>query len=294
MIDTSVMRRFNQSYVRRVGALEDSFLGSGMPYGTARLLHEIGQESPTTVQALRARLGLDSGYVSRVLRSLEKDAYVSVEPDPADGRRRVVRLTAAGQAKWDDLEQRSEDRARTLLDPLTVRQRSRLNEALATADLLVRAATVTLERVDPADPMAREAMRRYFDEMAERFEDGFEAGFSEEDDATLRAPDGVFVVAVSDGRPVAGGGVRTYDGGGEVTAEIKRMWVADDWRGAGLGSRLLRHLESESRRLGHDVVRLDTNKVLPEAIALYERTGYEPIERYNDNPYPTHFYRKAL
>lgn len=292
-VDTSVMRRFNLSYVRRVGALEESFLGSGMPYGTARLLHEIGVgPGALTVQTLRTRLGLDSGYVSRILRSLEKSGYVTVSPDPADGRRRVVGLTEAGRARWDDLERRSEERAHLLLDPLTSRQRERLNAALATADLLVRAATVSIETVDPAAPMAAAAVARYVAEVDARFvETGFDPGpAGSSDDGSLRPPHGVFVVAVSDGAPVAAGGVREYRG----AAEIKRMWVDPSWRGAGLGSRLLRHLEAEARGLGHTEVRLDTHELLDEAITLYERAGYRRIERYNDNPYPTHFYAKAL
>jgi len=150
---------------------------------------------------------------------------------------------------------------------------------------------VPFETVDPASAHAREAMARYFAELDERFPDGFDPGpHTDEDDATLRAPVGAFVVAVSDGRPVAGGGVRAYDG----TAEIKRMWVDGEWRGAGLGSRLLRHLEEIARGLGHDAVRLDTNETLRDAIAMYERAGYTRIDRYNDNPYATHFFRKDL
>lgn len=293
------MRKFNMSYVRRVGALEDSFLGSGLPYGTARILYEIGlaaqpissaADPATTVQEIRTRLGgLDSGYVSRMLRTLESKGYVATERDPADGRRRLVRLTEDGFKQWDDLERRSEEHARLLLDPLTPRQRDRLNEALATADLLVRAATITLERVDPSDPMAQEAMGRYFAEIGDRF--GFtvgDEGFG--DDPTLRPPNGAFFIAASDGAPVASGAVREFDG----TAEIKRMWVDPAWRGAGLGARLLRHLEAEALRLGHRVVRLDTRDVLSEAIGMYERAGYQRIDRYNDNPHATHFFRKEL
>ncbi|SDK94957.1 transcriptional regulator, MarR family with acetyltransferase activity [Nocardioides sp. YR527] len=283
------MRKFNMSYVRRVGALEDSFLGSGLPYGTARILYEIGLGAGT-VQELRIRLGgLDSGYVSRMLRTLETKGYVTVKPDPADGRRRLVELTEDGLKQWDDLERRSEERAHQLLDPLTPRQRDRLNEALATADLLVRAATITIEQVDPRDPMAQEAMGHYFAEIGDRF--GFtvgDEGFG--DDPSLRPPHGAFFVAASDGAPVACGGVREFDG----TGEIKRMWVDPAWRGAGLGSRLLRHLEAEALRLGHTVVRLDTRDVLSEAIGVYERAGYERIDRYNDNPHATHFFRKEL
>ena len=159
------------------------------------------------------------------------------------------------------------------------------------ADLLVRAATVSIETVDPASAAAREAVARYYAELDERFPQGFVPDpQTEEDDDSLRAPAGAFVVAVSDGRPIAGGGVRTYD----EAAEIKRMWVDGDWRGAGLGSRLLRRLEDLARELGHAVVRLDTNETLGDAIAMYERSGYARIERYNDNPYATHFFSKPL
>ncbi len=293
-VDTSVMRAFNRSYVRRVGALEESFLGSGLPYGHARLLHEISLgaqvDGAITVQELRIRLGdLDSGYVSRILRALENNGYVTVRPDPSDGRRRQVDLTDAGQSAAEDLDKRSEERAHQLLDPLTQRQRDRLNEALATADILVRAATITIERVDPRDPVAQEAMGHYFAEIGDRF--GFtvgDEGFG--DDPSLRPPHGAFFVAASDGAPVASGAVREFGG----TGEIKRMWVDPSWRGAGLGSRLLRHLEAEALRLGHQVVRLDTRDVLSEAISMYERAGYERIDRYNDNPHATHFFRKSL
>jgi GNAT superfamily N-acetyltransferase len=150
---------------------------------------------------------------------------------------------------------------------------------------------VAFETVDPASAHAREAMRRYFAELDERFRQGFDPGpRTGEDDDTLRAPVGAFVVAVSDGRPIAGGGVRVY---GDA-AEIKRMWVDRAQRGAGLGSRLLRHLEDVARGLGHTVVRLDTNETLVDAIAMYERAGYSRIDRYNDNPYATHFFEKRL
>jgi len=289
----TVVRRFNRSYTQRIGALEDSFLGMGLPLGTARLLFEIGAE-PATVHDLRARLGLDSGYLSRLLRQLEQESLVTLTPDPADRRRRRVELTPAGRAAWDDLEHRSEERARQLVDPLTPRQQARLAEALATADLLVRAATVSLEAVDPVSAQAQQAMTAYFRELDARFPDGFDAGSQSSKDAELlRPPQGTFVVAVSDGAPVACGGVQTIDG--DVTyGEIKRMWVHDDWRGAGLGSRLLRHLEGVARELGHRVVRLDTNDALVEAIALYQRAGYTEIERYNDNPYARHFFEKRL
>lgn len=289
-----VVRRFNRSYTQRVGALDESFLGLGMPLGTARLLYEIGVGPGTTTQDLRTRLGLDSGYLSRLLRRLESDGLVSVEPDPADRRRRTVGLTDDGRRAWDELERRSAERAHGLVEPLTARQRARLAAALAEADLLVRAATIELETVAPTTDLARRAVEAYFAEVGARIGDSgtFDAAAAHtEDAARLVAPRGAFVVATSAGRPVACGGVQTLEPG---VGEIKRMWVDDAWRGAGLGSRLLRHLEQVARELGHTALRLDTNGVLTEAIAMYDRSGYRRVERYNENPHATHFFAKDL
>jgi DNA-binding MarR family transcriptional regulator/GNAT superfamily N-acetyltransferase len=290
MVDaaTAVLRRFNRTYTQRIGALEESFLGTGRPLGPSRLLFEVADGA--TVRELRDRLGLDSGYLSRLLRSLESDGLVEVRPDAADRRRRCVRLTRRGRAARRRLDDRSEELARNLVAPLSPRQRERLSDALATADLLVRAATVRLEETAPTDPRAVRAMAAYFAEIGERF--GFEPGDAwQEDAASMAAPDGFFVVATSDGRPVACGGVQTLPDG---AAEIKRMWVHDGWRGAGLGARLLRHLEDLAHARGHGVVRLDTNDTLTEAVAMYQRAGYRAIGPYNENPWARCWFEKAL
>lgn len=281
-LDTGTLRRFNRTYTQRIGVLADSYLDTGLPLGASRLLFEIGPGG-ATVRELRERLGLDSGYLTRLLRRLRDRDLVEVCADPGDRRRRLVALTPAGARTWRDLEDRSEDVARRLIEPLTPRQRDRLTEALATADLLVRAATVQLREVDPTDPVALDAVGRYVAELDRRFPHGFDPGEPDHD--------GRFVVASSDGRPVAYGGVRSLS---DDTGEIKRMWVHDAWRGAGLGSRMLRELEDLARRLGHARVVLDTNRTLVEAVAMYERAGYTAIDRYNDNPYAEAWFEKAV
>jgi DNA-binding MarR family transcriptional regulator/GNAT superfamily N-acetyltransferase len=289
MEPTAVLRRFNRTYTQRIGALDESFLGTGRPLGQSRLLFEIG-DSGATVRELRDRLGLDSGYLSRMLRSLEADAQVVVTADVEDRRVRRVSLTKRGRSALRRLDERSERLARDLVEPLSARQRERLTDALATADLLVRAATVRFDETDPTDVRAVEAMSAYFAEIGRRF--GFEPGDAWTEDAgAMRAPNGFFVVAVSDGMPVACGGVQRLPDG---AAEIKRMWVHDGWRGAGLGARLLRHLEDLARERGHTVVRLDTNDTLTEAIAMYERAEYRPIPRYNDNEWARCWFEKSL
>ncbi|MCU1392020.1 MAG: Transcriptional regulatory protein MarR [Ilumatobacteraceae bacterium] len=289
VVDT--VRRFNRAYTQRIGALDESFLGSGRPLGPSRLLFEIGLDGAAVLD-LRARLGLDSGYLSRLLRRLETEGSVTVISDPADARRRLARLTAKGRREWRRLEQRSEATARSLVDPLSPRHRDRLREALQTAERLVRAASATFDVVDPMDPAARSALARYYAELDARFTTGFDAVAALSDGgAAMRAPTGTFVVVRSSGEPIACGGAQRHD---RRSHEIKRMWVHPDFRGAGIGRRLLDDLEQRCTALGSRRVVLDTNSVLIEAIAMYERSGYTEIARYNDNPYAMRWFEKSL
>ena len=114
---TAVLRRFNRTYTQRIGALDESFLGTGRPLGPSRLLFEVGSTG-ASVRELRDRLGLDSGYLSRLLRYLERDGLVDVRPDPDDARRRRVTLTRRGRTAWRRLDDRSEELARTLVAEL--------------------------------------------------------------------------------------------------------------------------------------------------------------------------------
>src|SRR4051794_12382980 len=161
MTATEVLRRFNRTYTQRIGALDESFLGLGLPLGAARLVFEIG-EAGATARDLRTRLGLDSGHLARQLRRLEDDGLVRVAPDPGDRRRRTVRLTPKGRSLRRRLDDRSEQLAEKLVAPLTDRQRERLTSALATADLLVRAATVDIRSVHPGSAEAKGAVQSYF------------------------------------------------------------------------------------------------------------------------------------
>lgn len=154
-------------------------------------------------------------------------------------------------------------------------------------------ADVELAVVDAAAPEAQRAMTEYLAELARRLPGGFEAPTAF-DDAAVRfnPPHGVFVVGRGDaGAVVACGAVDLLD---DETAEIKRMWVSPTRRGSGLGKRLLSFLEDEARRAGRSVVVLDTNGTLAEAIAMYRSSGYVEVDRYNDNPYAEHWFRKDI
>lgn len=287
----ATLRRFNRSFTQRIGVLDESFLGSGRPLGPSRLLFEIGVDGAAVID-LRAHLGLDSGYLSRLLRQLEDDGLVEVRPDPSDRRRRIAMLTRRGRTELRTLDQRSDHLAQRLVAPLSARQQAELSAALSTAETLLRAATVTFDVVDPRSADALWAMTQYFDELDRRFPTGFDPGDTlVADAASMRTPEGAFLVAHSDGAPVGCGGVKAVDA---TSAEIKRMWVHPDMRGCGLGKRLLEELEHHASALGHRRVVLDTNATLLEAIAMYERAGYSAIERYNDNPYAGRWFAKDL
>jgi len=292
MVDDPVatLRRFNRSWSQRVGVLDESFLGSGRPLGPSRLLFEL-RGGGTSVRELRERMDLDSGYLSRLLRQLESEGLIAVTPDPGDARRRIATLTKRGVAAQQELDDRSDSLAHGLVDALSDRQRVRLAESLDQADRLIRAATVSLDLVDPASEHARTAVAAYFQELDETFEGGFDVAAGAADEQSLGGETGRFIVAVSNGAVVGCGGLQSLS---DDIGEIKRMWVHREWRGLGLAGRLLRRLEEESMALGHRVVRLDTNSSLAEALAMYRAAGYVEIPRYNDNPYPDHWFEKRF
>ena len=293
MVDAAVsqVRSFNRLVTQRVGALNDRYLARDRPLGEARLLWEIGVDG-CDVRRLRSRLDLDSGYLSRLLRSLETANLVRVGPNEDDKRVRTVRLTPAGRAERDLLERRSDELARSFLEPLSEPRRQRLVAAMAEVERLLTAALVEIDVVDPAHRDAQLCVREYFAELGRRFDMGFDPAFSipvELDE--LRPPAGLFLVAALRGEPVGCGALRFH---GDQPAELKRMWVAESARGLGIGRRLLDELERRAAAGGARVIRLETNGALTEAIGLYRSAGYREVDAFNAEPYAHHWFEKQL
>jgi GNAT superfamily N-acetyltransferase/DNA-binding MarR family transcriptional regulator len=285
------IRSFNRTVTQRIGALDDGFLSRDRPLGQARVLWEIGPDG-CDVRRLRSRLDLDSGYLSRLLRALEQDGLVAVEPSRADGRVRIARLTARGQDERAILDQRSDDAAVSLLRPLTLRQRTRLVTAMAEVERLLVASAVQVTECDPRQPDARSCLRAYFGELARRFDTGFDPARSiSADDDELTPPAGLLLVATLPGEPVGCGALKFHDGG---PAEVKRMWVSPAHRGLGLGRRILAELETRAAASGARALRLETNRALAEAIALYRDAGYREVAAFSDEPYAHHWFEKVL
>jgi DNA-binding MarR family transcriptional regulator/GNAT superfamily N-acetyltransferase len=285
------VRRFNRVVTARVGALNDRFLGRSMALGEARVLWEIGFEG-CEVRALRARLELDSGYLSRLLRSLEGAGLIRLVAADGDRRVRVARLTAAGRRERAALDRRSDELAQSLLGPLTGRQRERLANAMGEVERLLTAASVEIVSIDPEHPDARSCLAAYVAELNHRSSRGFDPTVG----ATalpheLRPPFGEFFVAYLHGEAVGCGGVKLH---ADAPAEIKRMWIAPSVRGLGLGRRLLARLEACALDGGALVAHIETSAVLGEALALYRSTGWLEVEPFNDEPFADHWLEKRL
>jgi len=281
----SQVRSFNRVTTQRIGALSEAFLSRDRPLGQARLLWEVGPEG-ADVRRLRSRLDLDSGYLSRLLRSLENDGLVVVEQSQADGRVRTAHLTGAGLAERAELDRRSDDVAASILGPLSASQRSRLVTAMAEVERLLVASMIQVSTCDPRHPDARWCLQSYFDELARRFDVGFDPARSiSADDEELTAP------ATLHGEPVGCGALKFHGG---APTEIKRMWIAPAARGLGLGRRLLNDLEAQAAAGGARVLRLETNRTLNEAIGLYRASGYREVDAFNDEPYADHWFEKTV
>jgi DNA-binding MarR family transcriptional regulator len=270
------VRSFNRTVTERIGALQDSYMASDRPLGADRVLWEIGDG--TDLRTLRTRLNLDSGYLSRLIGSLQREGLVETAPGE-DKRVRAVALTEAGRAERDALDRLSDALAESLLAPLSDSQRMRLVEAMGTVERLLTAGLVQIAAENPASADAQYCLREYYAELDARFEGGFEVGRS------LPSDDAVFLLARLRGEPVGCGAFKVAE------SSIKRMWISPAVRGLGLARRMLSELERYSET---GIARLETNRTLTEAIGLYRAAGYVEVEPFNDEPYAHHWFEKRL
>lgn len=294
--DIEQIRAFNRTVTRRLGVLNEKYLGRDRPLAESRLLFEIGPKG-APVRDLRARLGLDSGFVSRMLRSLERKRLATTTKRPGDdGRVRFARLTRSGVAELRRINSLSDDLALSMLTSLRDEQARRLVAAMSEVERLLRASSIEVKAADPLSDEAQRCLDQYFAEIASRFRGGFDR--DRDRDAAGAAPlqdfvppKGCLLIAWLVGEPIGCGAIRTLQPG---IGEIKRMWVSPKMRGLGVGRRLLGELEQVARKRKMRAVRLDTNESLGEAIHLYQAAGYRGIDRFNDNPYAHYWFEKTL
>jgi GNAT superfamily N-acetyltransferase len=163
---------------------------------------------------------------------------------------------------------------------------------MLTVERLLTATQVEIAPVDPAHPDAQRCMAAYFAELDRRADTGYDptAGISAEPHE-MRPPQGAFLLARLHGEAIGCGGIKLH---GTAPCEIKRMWIAGEARGLGLGRRLLAELERVAAQAGATVAHIETNRHLSEAISLYQSAGWVEVARFNDEPFADHWFEKRL
>jgi DNA-binding MarR family transcriptional regulator/GNAT superfamily N-acetyltransferase len=275
------LRRFNRVVTREIGALDTSYLGRGRPLGVARVLHLI-RPGGTDVAEIRSRLGLDTGLLSRTLRSLQGEGLIHLATDASDRRRRIVHLTPAGQAEWQVYENLGHAKAQHVLDRASPRQQAVIDAMDLIATVMLRD-EIDIRDADPDEAAAIHCLQAYYALLQTSIPD-ITSGMLTlplSDAPRYRPPHGAFLIAWSDDLPIGTVSLRPLEPG---IAEVKRLWVDPMARGQGLARRLMRAIEDRARNMGFSSVRLDTNSALTAAVALYRATGWVDIAPYTSPP----------
>lgn len=288
----AAVRRFNRFYTRRIGVLDEGHLRSPYSLGEVRVLYELafwhgvdGVE-PTATELAR-ELALDPGYLSRMLRGFEQRGLLARSPSPTDGRQSNLRLTAAGQAAFAELDTRARDDVATTLSALGDADQQRLLEAMRTVEAL-------LGRPLAGDARSRSSLLRpphagdfgwvvarhgalYAAEYG--WDDSFEAlvarivaDFVEKQDPRrercwIAECDGVNVGSIFLVKHPERPGV----------ARLRLLLVEPSARGLGIGRRLVDECTRFARQAGYHTVTLWTNSVLTSARRIYEAAGYSLV-----------------
>jgi DNA-binding MarR family transcriptional regulator/GNAT superfamily N-acetyltransferase len=279
-IDT--VRRFNRFYTRRIGVLGDGLLGSPYSLAEARVLYELAHRDGPTAAELGRDLGLDAGYLSRLVRGLERNGLVARTRSATDGRRSHLALTSKGRRAFATLNSRSNEEVGALLGSLSEPEQRGLVCALETAEAVLEArpgarVPYLLRTHEPGDIgwvigqhgalYAREygwdgTFEALVAEIAARFVRNF-------DPKRERC-----WIAERDGRNV--GSVFLVRKSG-TTAQLRLLIVAPEARGLGIGKRLVSECERFARQAGYRKIVLWTNRGLDAARHIYEEAGYRLV-----------------
>lgn len=281
----TAVRRFNRMYTRQIGLLNEAFLGSAYSLGEMRILYELAHRTRPTATEVGKTLGLDLGYLSRVLRRFEQAGLLTKVPSESDARRSLLELTRKGKKEVAALEARQERETGAMLDALPVEHQRRLVEAMRTiADVLgspleTTPPTIILRPHRPGDMgwvVYRHGVvysQEYgWNDLSEALAADIVAKFLREYDPKrercwmAERPDGeivgyVFLVAHS-----------------ETIAQLRLLLVEASARGTGLGRRLVRECIRFARQVGYKTIRLWTNDPLKAARHIYESEGFELVE----------------
>jgi len=280
----SELRAFNRFYTRRIGVLDEGLLGSALSLTETRVLYELHARGGAVAADLARDLGLDPGYLSRLLAGFRRRRWIRSAPEAGDRRRRRIALSAAGAAAFAPLDRRSQDEAAALLEGLDAPARRRFREAQHTirrvlGDTSLPAAPIVLRAQRPGD-IGRIAQRHgelYAQEYGwdERFE-ALVAGILARFVENLKPARERCWIAERDGEFLGCVFLVEKDA---ATAQLRLLLVEPGARGQGLGRQLVGECLRFARGAGYARVVLWTNSVLHAARRIYESFGFRLVQQ---------------
>ncbi|MBA3702338.1 MAG: MarR family transcriptional regulator [Rubrobacteraceae bacterium] len=276
------VRRFNRFWTRQIGVLREGYLESPFSLTEVRVLYELAHCDETTASELGEELGLDAGYLSRILRGFEKQGLIHKRPSEADGRRRLLRLTERGQEAFAPLDARSRDDVGAMLGGMSIERQEHLVGAMRTIEGLLSArpepeVPYILRLHRPGDMgwvVHRHGVlyaREYgWDERFEALVAEIVAQFIQQYDPKLER----CWIAEREGEIV---GCVFLVRESEEIAKLRLLLVEPKARGLGIGSRLVEECVRFARQAGYRKITLWTNDVLDAARGIYERVGFRLV-----------------
>lgn len=279
----AAVRRFNRFYTRAIGVLDRGHLGGPYTLAEGRALYEVASRDGVTPKEIIAVMGLDAGYLSRIVARFEREGLVARAPSDVDGRSVVLTITAKGAETYGELHKRTIAKAEGLVAGLSPAARTRLSGALAEVEGLLesppppsRSYGLRPHRVgDIGWVVARHGViysREYgwderFEAMCAQIAGEFIATFNPEREQSW--------IAEREGEAI--GCIFLQDAGNNV-AKLRLLLVEPSARGLGLGRRLVDECVGRARDLGYAEMELWTQSILTAARAIYAAVGFEIVD----------------
>jgi DNA-binding MarR family transcriptional regulator/GNAT superfamily N-acetyltransferase len=277
------VRRFNRFFTRRIGVLREGLLHTPYLLIEARILFEIARGEEVSASGLSRELGLDPGYLSRILARLERGGLVDRVRSETDGRRRILSLTSEGEEAFSMLDERSREEVVEMLEGLSEGDQRRLLEAMQTIEGILEkgfkfSEPFVLRPPEPGDMgwvVQRHGLlyaQEYgWDERFEALVARIVADFVDDYDP---ARERCWIAEIGGERVGCVFLVRASD----TVAKLRLLLVEPRARGLGLGTRLVEECIRFARRTGYKTLTLWTNSVLDAARHIYEKQGFELVE----------------
>jgi DNA-binding MarR family transcriptional regulator/N-acetylglutamate synthase-like GNAT family acetyltransferase len=281
--NVAAVRRFNRFYTRQIGVLEETLLSSTFSLTEARVMYELAHHESTTATELSNELGVDAGYLSRILRSFAKRGLIDKRPSVTDGRQTILHLTDQGQAMFAGLNAASHSQIEAMLAGLSDDEQQRLNDALRTVERLLgtqaaQPAPFILRPPQPGD--MGWVVQRHGALYAQEY------GWDEQFEALVAEIVAKYVqhydparercwIAEQNGQNV--GSVFLVRQSDSI-AKLRLLLVEPRARGLGIGNRLVGECIGFARQAGYAKMTLWTQSVLLAARHIYRQAGFRLVQ----------------